>query len=267
MTAARVPQDLPSVDYLRACLAYDPGAGVLTWKERPREHFNSDFAYRRFNTRYAGQVAGGPDRQGYHKLRIDRTLVTAHRVVWAIVTGAWPDPGLQLDHVDLDKSNNRFTNLTLVSPGANSRRFARSRRNTSGATGVHYRHTDRRWIAKVRADGKTVTIGAYRSFEDAVTARRAADSAFGYAANHGAEQTTVVSDFQDGHTSLANSSGVTGCYFVPGRGNWRAFIYVNRLCIGLGCYDTLEQAAAARKSAEIEYGVTNRKGRGKVRLL
>ena len=267
MPAPRLPQDLPSVEYLRECLAYSPDTGVLTWKERPRGHFNSDAVYRQFTTRYAGQVAGGPDRQGYHKLRIGRTLVTAHRVVWAIVTGAWPDPGLQIDHIDLNKSNNRFTNLTLISPGVNSRRYARSKRNNSGATGVHYSHTDRRWIAKIRAEGKTVTIGAYRSFEEAVAARRAADAAFGYAANHGAEQATVVDEFLAGRTSLSNSSGMPGCYFVPGRGNWRAFIYVNRLRIDLGYHDTLEQAAAARKAAELRYGVTNRKGRGKVRLL
>lgn len=264
MTSTRIPQDLPSVAYLRECFSYDPETGVLTWKERPREHFSSDPAYRRFTTRYAGKVAGGPNNEGYHYVKAGRGLVGAHRAIWAMITGAWPDPGLQIDHIDLNKSNNRISNLTLVSPHDNARRRSRSKLNNSGVTGVFYGTARKRWIAKIGNGTGGIELGAYLSFEEAVAARRAAELVYGYAHNHGTEKTTVVDEFLTGHTRRDNSSGVTGCYFSHGRGKWRAYIYVSLRCVHLGYHDTLEQAAAARRAAEIEYGVTNRKGRGKV---
>jgi len=61
--------------------------------------------------------------------------------------------------------------------------------------------------------------------------------------------------------SKANSSGVTGVCWWPRDNKWNAQIMVNYRKINLGYFDTIEQAAAARKEAERKYGFHANHGR------
>lgn len=61
-----------------------------------------------------------------------------------------------------------------------------------------------------------------------------------------------------------NTSGVTGVYWAADRKKWAAAIALpGGKCVGLGRYDTLKEAAAARKAAEIKYGFHENHGRDK----
>lgn len=55
-----------------------------------------------------------------------------------------------------------------------------------------------------------------------------------------------------------NKSGVNGVRKEHGR--WHAYIRVNNTKIGLGRFDTLTEAAAARKTADVKYGFSARHG-------
>lgn len=58
-----------------------------------------------------------------------------------------------------------------------------------------------------------------------------------------------------------NKSGVTGVYWLARENKYRAFIKVNNRTRYLGCFDTLGQAAKARKAAEKKYGFHENHGR------
>lgn len=60
------------------------------------------------------------------------------------------------------------TSVTLLE--ANKRR--KSKRNTSGYTGVYLQKRTGRWVAQITFKGKTYYLGAYEKLEDAVRARR-----------------------------------------------------------------------------------------------
>jgi hypothetical protein len=51
-----------------------------------------------------------------------------------------------------------------------------------------------------------------------------------------------------------NKTGVTGVFFVKKTGKWDSLIRVNGVLKNLGSFSSIEDAARARKAAEIEYG-------------
>ena len=70
------------VERLRECLSYNCRTGVLRWRVR----LTSNVA--------VGTVAGCFNTRGYRVVRVDGQLFLAHRVAWAIYSGAWPECGL-----------------------------------------------------------------------------------------------------------------------------------------------------------------------------
>lgn len=67
-----------------------------------------------------GDPAGYMD-SGYWRLKINKNeAYLVHRLIWTLVFGKIPDD-LVVDHVDMDKSNNKISNLRAVTPAVNSR--------------------------------------------------------------------------------------------------------------------------------------------------
>tara|TARA_R110002012_G_scaffold49804_5_gene128900 strand:- start:19777 stop:20520 length:744 start_codon:yes stop_codon:yes gene_type:complete len=110
---------LPSVEYLKSILKYEPETGCLFWKPREESAFDSKRSYSYFKTRYEGVLAGHLAGNGYTDLRIDKRLMKAHRVIWKMVYGE--DPPYGIDHINGDRSDNRINNLRLATPQENAR--------------------------------------------------------------------------------------------------------------------------------------------------
>jgi hypothetical protein len=72
-------------------------------------------------------------------------------------------------------------------------------------------------------------------------------------------QTTQSENNKNRRKNTNNTSGYVGVHKVGAK--WRARIAVNGKNISLGMYDTVEQAAQARKQAEINYGFHENHGR------
>lgn len=61
------------------------------------------------------------ENNGYRRIRYGkRGSITAHRLVWLALRGPIPD-GYEVNHKDLDKSDNRIDNLELLTHGDNVR--------------------------------------------------------------------------------------------------------------------------------------------------
>lgn len=174
---------LPPIDYLRQRLRYEPDTGKLYWRDYAG-------ATRRWNSRYAGTEALGTINATGHKYgSFDGCKIRAHRVVWALHHGEWPAG--EIDHINQRPADNRIENLRSVDRKTNMRNVARTRANTSGATGVVWYKRKAKWHARVCVDGKTRSLGYYASFEDAVAARKRGDELLGFHSNHGSERFTA----------------------------------------------------------------------------
>ena len=94
--------------------------------------------------------------------------------------------GMQIDHINHIRNDNRLMNLRLVSAKVNSRNMSKKTCNTSGLTGVYYasRYVNP-WRALIRVDGKRVTLGSFATKEEAKLARKNAEIKYGFHPNHG----------------------------------------------------------------------------------
>lgn len=183
-----------SVALLRELLSLDDGTGALTWKPREARHANPTEARSaahvaaNWNSRYAGTPAlACVGAHGHLYGRIGGRCIYAHRAVFALVRGAWPEH--EVDHINGDPSDNRPVNLRDVPHLDNLRNMKRSRANTSGATGVSFNKRRGQWVAHITVDGVSRHLGFHDGRQQAIAARVAANAAFGFHENHGRAST------------------------------------------------------------------------------
>jgi len=169
---------LPSPEVLRQLLRYEPDTGKLFWLARPIAMFagigRNSAAHQCtvWNTRYAGQEAfTATNAYGYRVGSILGTLVHAHIVIWAMASGEWP--AHDVDHEDLNRSNNRLGNLRPATRSQNMMNGSLRKDSTSGHKGVNWSKQKGKWAVVVQANGKKHHGGHHDRIEDAVAARRA----------------------------------------------------------------------------------------------
>lgn len=180
---------LPTPEVLRQLLDYDPETGALTWKPRPAHFFSgskfsAEHASANWNSRWAGKPAftantGG----GYLHGSVLGSSYRAHRVIWALTHGEWPE--CDIDHINHNRSDNRLVNLRAVDRAENLRNSSKRSDNTSGVNGVYRNKRLGKWQAYIRAEGKMLYLGVFEHLSDAVLARKKADAEFGFHRNHG----------------------------------------------------------------------------------
>lgn len=179
---------LPTPEELRQLLSYDPGTGALTWLPRPVSMFASgtagpDKICAAWNKRYAGKEAGTINTSPRYRVIGMGRLIAAHRIAWAIQHGKWPEG--YIDHINGDPLDNRIVNLRDVSNQENQRNCRLSTANKTGVTGVVPSTNGRKWMAKIRVNGRKHHLGTFSTIEEAAAARAQANKRFGFSERHG----------------------------------------------------------------------------------
>lgn len=155
---------------LQELLSYDPASGTFTWLA----HRNSGAT--------VGDLAGSLNTDGYVVIGIDGKIYSGHRLAWFYQTGSWPKN--EIDHVNHVRSDNRWSNLREETRQGNLMNKAKSKRNSSGHSGV-YKTTAGNWIARICIQRKQVNLGTFATIADAVSARQAALRQHNFHPNHG----------------------------------------------------------------------------------
>lgn len=148
-----------------AYFKHDAHTGALSWAERDRALFLTDGAWKSTNTQWAGKPVTSTDKDGYLVARIRGRHFYAHRIIWEMHNGPIPQ-GMQIDHKDGVKANNRIANLRLSTPQQNIWNKARH----GGTTGVRKDKRTGKYEARIRTGGKEIRLGV---FADPAEAARA----------------------------------------------------------------------------------------------
>jgi len=163
------------IELLHQILRLEVETGRLFWRERKKCDFpKSARSLVCWNKRFADkETFVNLNRGGYLCGSIFNDRYTAHRVVWAMVHGSWPEE--IIDHINNDKTDNRPENLRLVTPQQNAQNRLIGKRNKTGVLGVTITKKGR---FQVTVNNKYK--GIFSNIEDATNCRRNAEIECGF---------------------------------------------------------------------------------------
>ena len=138
---------------LKQILHYDQDTGIFTWIKRTSIRI------------MVGKVAGSLTNTGYFCIRINGRIYLSHRLAWLYMHGSLPKK--LIDHINLDRKDNRISNLREATQSENMRNSGLKKSNTHGVKGVSLDKRDMVWFARARVNSKVIYLGRFKTKEEA----------------------------------------------------------------------------------------------------
>lgn len=155
-----------NIEEIKSCVDYDRHTGAFTYK--------------------SGKKANKINNQGYIRVSINGNRYLAHRIAYLICHGEIPE-GMQIDHINRIRTDNRAENLRLVTHLENRRNRVIQSNNTSGINGVSVDKRSGRLEVHIKLRGKKIYLGTYETEAEAKAARYAANRILNFTDKHGTE--------------------------------------------------------------------------------
>jgi HNH endonuclease/AP2 domain len=142
-----------SLQRLKDLLQYDPDTGLFTRLIKTS------------NRSPVGSIVGCKRKDGYITIRIDGKAYFSHRLAFLYMEGIWPD---EIDHIDGNPSNNKWSNLRQVNSGQN--KMNRRRKDGKEYKGVVWHKQGQKWMAQINKDREHIYLGLFDNPKDAYKA-------------------------------------------------------------------------------------------------
>ena len=136
-----------TADYLRKILLYDPKTGAWVWRARMGARGK------------VGDIAGSLNGKGYRQIGILGRSYRSNRLAFLYMNGEWPEG--EVDHDNLDKSDDRWENLRPASRSKNQANVPLQINNTSGVKGVSWHKPTKKWQSRIMSGRVTKYIGLF----------------------------------------------------------------------------------------------------------
>jgi hypothetical protein len=122
-------------------------------------------------------------KEGYLIVSINGIRFKAHRLAFLYVDNVKLENADDVDHVNGNKSDNRYCNLKICSREENMKNKPLYNNNSTGVIGVS-RYEDK-FRARITVDGKRVSLGLFETIEEAAEVRLKYEKKFNYSEHHG----------------------------------------------------------------------------------
>lgn len=116
----------------------------------------------------------GFNNHGYIRIQLSKEGKQSKCYLHRLVALAFiPNPlnKSDVDHIDGQKQNNNVSNLRWATHSENLINISKSKQNTSGIKGVHFRKDKQKYQATITIKDKRVHIGYFKTIEEAKEAR------------------------------------------------------------------------------------------------
>lgn len=142
-------RELPTQDRLKQLFDYEDGF-LLNKKHRGKSK--------------KGEHIGFVNHYGYRVSRIDMEKFYVHRLIWVFHNGTLG--GLDVDHIDGNRDNNKIENLRLVTSQKNNQNIKKAKRtNALGVLGVSMKFG--KYCAQISFNKKVKHLGLFDTAEEA----------------------------------------------------------------------------------------------------
>jgi hypothetical protein len=144
------------VSRFREYASYDPETGAMVWIKSKKKVI------------VGNEVGNTPKRpELYRASNFEYTKFLVHRMAWSMVHGTIPD-GMQVDHINGSRHDNRIANLRLVTNSQNGENKHKAMAHSkSGILGVSWDRGMGKWVARIKDGTKYRVIGYYTDKHEA----------------------------------------------------------------------------------------------------
>jgi len=116
--------------------------------------------------RKIGSVVGVKNKYGYLQAKIKDKNFYVHRLIWMLVNGDLH--GMDVDHINGIKHDNRIENLRLVSRNENNQNLQRAKINSkTKLIGASFHKSSGKFTAQITKNKKVFYLGLFDTAEDA----------------------------------------------------------------------------------------------------
>lgn len=162
-----------SIEELKLQFNYDPETGIFTRISIRDSHGNLK------SCNY--EVVGHNGHRGYKRVSINGERYLLHKLAIFYVTGNYPVD--EVDHLNGDTSDNRYTNLSYCGKSKNRLNLKLYSCSKTGIIGVRVRNG--KFFAEAQKNKIRYFEGYFDNIEDAIIARDKMNRLLGFSENHG----------------------------------------------------------------------------------
>jgi hypothetical protein len=162
-----------TLERIHQLVVYNPETGDFTYLPRDASFFKPtakrtpEWLSKWWNARFANKPAGGLHHSGYIHVRIGESYkIPAHILAWFYVYGEWRYD--DIDHKNGDRSDNRLENLRIATQSEQMCNRSNWNFTTDFPKGISKNGNG--FKARIQKDGKRVSLGTFKTIEEAVEA-------------------------------------------------------------------------------------------------
>ena len=116
----------------------------------------------KYHNQLNDKKSGANHHSGYTNITINKKKYTAHRLIYLYHHGFLPE---FVDHIDMNKSNNKIENLRAATRSQNQWNKPRLKKTVSNVKNVFFRKDMNKYLVKVYANKKVHYFGCFESLE------------------------------------------------------------------------------------------------------